>query len=371
MEKTYDYIIVGSGLFGSVFAREMRRRGKRLLVLERREEIGGNIYTERVEGIDVHRYGPHIFHTNQREIWDYVDRLTPLCPVQFSPVANFHGEIYSLPFNMYTFHRLWGVRTPEEAASKLAAERAAYADIEPRNLEEQALKLVGRDIYEKLVKGYTEKQWGRPATALPAFIIRRLPVRLTYDYSYFDDRFQGIPEDGYTKLAEALLYGVEVKTGVDFLADVAHWKAEAAKIVFTGRVDSYFGERLGTLEYRSLRFAEERLDTANYQGTAVMNYTAAEVPYTRITEHKHFVKAKSPVTVISREFPQIWREGLEPYYPVNDEKNDRLYQQYREAAKEEPEVIFGGRLGTYTYYNMDQVVEQALAMVARETGEAE
>ena len=300
-----------------------------------------------------------------------MDRLTPLCPVQFSPVANFHGEIYSLPFNMYTFHRLWGVRTPEEAASKLAAERAAYADIEPRNLEEQALKLVGRDIYEKLVKGYTEKQWGRPATALPAFIIRRLPVRLTYNYSYFDDRFQGIPEDGYTKLAEALLYGVEVKTGVDFLADVAHWKAEAAKIVFTGRVDSYFGERLGTLEYRSLRFAEERLDTANYQGTAVMNYTAAEVPYTRITEHKHFVKAKSPVTVISREFPQIWREGLEPYYPVNDEKNDRLYQQYREAAKEEPEVIFGGRLGTYTYYNMDQVVEQALAMVAQETGEAE
>ena len=371
MEKTYDYIVVGSGLFGSVFAREMRRRGKRLLVLERREEIGGNIYTERVEGIDVHRYGPHIFHTNRREIWDYVDRLTPLCPVQFSPVANFHGEIYSLPFNMYTFHRLWGVRTPEEAAAKLAAERAAYADIEPRNLEEQALKLVGRDIYEKLVKGYTEKQWGRPAEALPAFIIRRLPVRLTYDHSYFDDRFQGIPEDGYTKLAEALLSGIEVKTGVDFLVDAAHWKAEAAKIVFTGRMDSYFGERLGTLEYRSLRFAEERLDTENYQGTAVMNYTAAEVPYTRITEHKHFVKAKSPVTVISREFPQIWREGLEPYYPVNDEKNDRLYRQYVEAAKEEPEVIFGGRLGTYTYYNMDQVIEQALAMVAREMGEAE
>lgn len=371
MNKTYDYIVVGSGLFGCVFAREMKRRGKRLLVLERRKEIGGNIYTAWVEGIDVHRYGPHIFHTNRRTTWDYVDALTPLRPVQFSPVANFRGEIYNLPFNMNTFYRLWGVRTPEEAAAKLADERAAYADIEPRNLEEQALKLVGRDIYEKLVKGYTEKQWGRAAAELPAFIIRRLPVRLTYDNSYFEDRFQGIPEEGYTKLAAALLSGIEVKTGVDFLADASHWKAEAVKIVFTGRVDAYFSERLGTLEYRSLRFVEERLDTANYQGTAVMNYTAAEVPYTRITEHKHFVKAKSPVTVISREFPQGWREGREPYYPVNDEKNDRLYRQYVEAAKEEPGVIFGGRLGTYTYYNMDQVVEQALAAVARETGEAE
>ena len=368
MNKTYDYIVVGSGLFGCVFAREMKRRGKRLLVLERRKEIGGNIYTAWVEGIDVHRYGPHIFHTNRRTTWDYVDALTPLRPVQFSPVANFRGEIYNLPFNMNTFYRLWGVRTPEEAAAKLADERAAYADIEPRNLEEQALKLVGRDIYEKLVKGYTEKQWGRTAAELPAFIIRRLPVRLTYDNSYFEDRFQGIPEEGYTKLAAALLSGIEVKTGVDFLADASHWKAEAAKIVFTGRVDAYFSERLGTLEYRSLRFVEERLDMANYQGTAVMNYTAAEVPYTRITEHKHFVKAKSSVTVISREFPQGWREGREPYYPVNDEKNDRLYRQYVAAAKEEPEVIFGGRLGTYTYYNMDQVVEQALAAVARETG---
>jgi UDP-galactopyranose mutase len=364
--KQYDYLIVGSGLFGSVFAHEMKQLGKRCLVLEKREHIGGNIYTERVEGIDIHKYGPHIFHTNKQEIWDYVNRLTFFKPFVYSPVADFNGELYNLPFNMHTFYQMWGVRTPAEAHAKIAEQQAEFADIEPRNLEEQAMKLVGRDIYEKLIKGYTEKQWGRKCTELPSFIIRRLPVRLTFDNNYFNDMFQGIPLQGYTELIRQLLAGIEVRTGVDFLQDRKTWEAMADKVVFTGRIDQYFEEKYGKLEYRSLRFEEEQLDQENYQGIPVTNYTAASVPYTRITEHKHFTKAESPITVISREYPQDWHEGLEPYYPVNNEQNNVVYGRYEAEAKKLDTVIFGGRLGTYRYYNMDQIIEQALQAVQEE-----
>ena len=369
-EPSYDYLVVGSGLFGAVFAHEMKARGKRVLVLERRDCIGGNCATTRREGIDVHVYGPHIFHTDKRTTWDYVNALTPFRPFVYSPVASYHGELYSLPFNLRTFYALWGVRTPEEAAAKLAEQRAEYADIEQQNLEEQALSLVGRDIYEKLIQGYTEKQWGRPCTELPAFIIRRLPVRLTFDANYFNDRFQGIPEQGYTALIEALLDGIEVRTGTDFLADRAAWEAQAAKVVYTGRVDAYFGERLGALEYRSLRFEHETLEQENYQGIPVMNYTSKDEPFTRIIEHKHFLKQESPVTIVSREHPDAWSLGKEPYYPVNDAKNNALYERYAELAAAERHVLFGGRLGTYRYYNMDQVIEQALAAAKKEEGTA-
>ena len=368
MAKEYDYLVVGSGLFGAVFAHEMKKRGKCVLVLERRCHIGGNIYTEEEEGIAIHKYGPHIFHTNKREIWDYVDGLTRFRPFVLAPIANYHGEFYHLPFNMNTFYALWGVKTPAEAEKKLAEQRAEYAAIEPKNLEEQALKLVGHDIYEKLIKGYTEKQWGRPCTELPAFIIRRLPVRLTYDNNYFNDAYQGIPEAGYTALIEALLDGIEVRLGTDFLADRAAWSERAGKIVFTGRIDRYYDSYLGALAWRSLRFEEETLDMQDFQGNVVINYTTTDVPYTRIIEHKHFLKTQSEKTVITREYPQDWKEGLEPYYPVNDDANSKLYEKYCARAAEDKNIIFGGRLGTYRYYNMDQVIEQALEAVAKEAG---
>lgn len=368
MSKQYDYLIVGSGLFGSVFAYEMKKRGKRILLLEKRNHIGGNIYTANVDGIDVHKYGPHIFHTNRKEIWDYVNRLTFMQPFVYSPVANYHDELYNLPFNMNTFCKMWGVNDPAEAQAKIEHQRAEYKDIAPRNLEEQACKLVGKDIYEKLIKGYTEKQWGRKANTLPAFIIRRLPVRFTFDNNYFDDTFQGIPKKGYTEMIRQLLKNIEIRMSVDFLAEKNQWLKLADRIVFTGRIDQYFEECYGPLEYRSLRFEEERIDCENYQGVAVINYTSADVPYTRITEHKHFMKIQSEGTVISREYPQDWTVGKEPYYPVNDEKNGRLYEKYLVAGKKYPNVIFGGRLGTYRYYNMDQIIEQALEAVKQNVG---
>ena len=360
MVKEYDYLIVGSGLYGSVFAHEMKKRGKSVLVIERRSHIAGNIYTEKVKGIDVHKYGPHIFHTDKRAIWDYVESLVPLRQFVYSPIANYHGELYNMPFNMHTFYAMWGTTTPEAAAKRLEEERAPYRDTTPENLEQQALKLVGPTIYEKLVKGYTEKQWGRPCRELPAFIIRRLPVRFNFDNNYFNDRWQGIPEDGYTALVERLLDGIEVKTDIDFLDDRDGWREKAQRTVFTGCIDEFFGRKAGALEYRSLRFEEEELPIENFQGVAGMNYTAADVPYTRITEHKHFLKTKSPVTIISREYPRTWKPGLEPYYPVNDEKNSKLYEEYCTMAREVPDVIFGGRLGTYRYLNMDQIIENAL-----------
>ncbi len=365
----FDYLVVGAGLFGSVFAHEMKKRGKKVLVLEKRKHIAGNIYTENRAGIEVHCYGAHIFHTSNAALWEYVNRLTFFRPFVNSPVANYRGELYHLPFNMNTFYALWGVKTPAEAKAKLAAQRAEFAGLEPHNLEEQACKLVGRDIYEKLIKGYTEKQWGRKATELPAFIIKRLPVRLTFDDNYFNDTFQGIPEKGYTELVQRLLDGIEVRLETDFFAERARWTSLAAKLVFTGRIDQYFEACYGSLSYRSLRFETEELPEENHQGVAVVNYTAAEIPYTRSIEHKHFGSAHTPTTIISREYPQEWQEGLEPYYPVNDAMNSGLYAKYEALAREHAEIIFGGRLGTYRYYNMDQVIEQALAAVREECQE--
>ncbi len=362
----HDYLVVGSGLFGAVFAHEMKKAGKSVLLLEKRAKVGGNIRTDKIEGIDVHVYGAHIFHTNQKPVWDYVNEVTEFRPMSHAPVANYKGEIYSLPFNMYTFYAMWGVRTPKEARAKLAEQQAEYAGIAPRNLEEQALKLVGHDIYEKLIKGYTEKQWGRKCTDLPAFIIRRLPVRLNYNNSYFNDMYQGIPKQGYTHFIEKLLEGIEVRTGIDFLEDKQRWESMADKVVFTGRVDAYFEECFGPLEYRSLRFDTRVLEEENYQGIAVMNYTSADEPYTRVIEHKHFMPCESDKTVVTWEYSQEWNTGVEPYYPVNDEKNSALYTQYEEKAKSVPNVLFGGRLGTYRYCNMDQIVEQALEMAGRE-----
>ena len=362
----YDYLVVGSGLFGSVFAHELRARGRRVLVVEQRPQVGGNVYTERRDGVTVHVYGPHIFHTSRQEVWEYVNRLLFFKPVCYSPIARYGDEVYSLPFSMYTFQALWGVRTPAEAAARLAEERAAYAEVVPGNLEEQALKLVGRTVYEKLIKGYTEKQWGRPCDELPPFIIRRLPVRLTYNNSYFNDTWQGIPCDGYTALIERLLDGVEVRTGVDFLAQRGEFSGMASKVLFTGRIDAYYDACFGALEYRSLRFETEVLPIENYQGTAVVNYTAGNVPYTRVTEHKHFLGEVSPATVVTHEYPMAWRSGAEPYYPVNDAHNDALYGRYAARAAAEPGVIFGGRLGMYRYYNMDEIVAQALELVQRE-----
>ena len=361
----YDYLIVGSGLFGAVFAHEMTKRGRKVLVIERREHIGGNIYTKRVEGIDVHKYGPHIFHTDKKEIWDYVNDIAYFKPVINSPIANYRGKLYPLPFNMNTFYALWGVGTPEEARAKIAEETKIFADVEPKNLEEQALKLVGKDIYKTLIKEYTEKQWGRDCRELPAFIIKRLPVRFTFDNNYFNDAFQGIPAEGYTDFAEKLLEGAEVRLGEDFFAHREKWRESAKKIVFTGMVDRFFDCKFGALKYRSLRFEEEILPRENFQGVSVMNFTSLEVPYTRITEHKHFTKQKSPVTVISREYPTPWQHGEEPYYPINDEENGAIYKKYA-ALAESSGVIFGGRLGTYSYLNMDKVIEQALCAVRRE-----
>ena len=363
----YDYLIVGSGLFGSVFAYEMKKRGKRVLVLERRKHAGGNIYTESSAGIEVHKYGAHIFHTDQRAIWEYVQNLTSFRPFVNAPLANYQGRLYHLPFNMNTFYAMWGVRTPQEAEAMLARQKAAYSSLEPQNLEEQALKLVGRDIYEKLIKGYTEKQWGCSARELPAFIIQRIPVRMTFDNNYFNDRYQGIPEKGYTGLIKALLADIEVRLQTDFLTERTFWQEQAAKIVFTGRIDAYFDSCYGDLAWRSLRFEQETLDMENYQGVAVMNFTAADVPWTRIIEHKHFLGTRTEQTVISREYPQKWQAGDEPYYPVNDAANNALYEKYVQRAELCHSVIFGGRLGTYRYYNMDQIVEQALDAVMAES----
>ena len=381
----YDYLVVGAGLYGAVFAHEARKAGKSVLVIDRRPNIAGNVYTEDVEGIHVHKYGAHIFHTNDTEVWNYVQQFATFNRFTNSPVANYHGELYSLPFNMYTFNRMWGVVTPEEAAAKIdeqkrdyiaqkQAERglAADAPFEPQNLEEQAISLIGVDIYEKLIKGYTEKQWGRPCTELPSFIIKRLPVRLTFDNNYFNALYQGIPVGGYTQMVANMLDGIEVELGVDYLAEKAKYDALAERVVYTGAIDAYFGYQLGTLEYRSVRFETELLDQPNFQGNAAVNYTDRETPWTRIIEHKWFEFGKDaegrdlPKTVISREFSSEWKPGDEPYYPVNDEKNGALYQAYKKLADSETRVIFGGRLGEYKYYDMDKVIASALEMSRRE-----
>ena len=361
MSKQYDYLIVGAGLYGAVFAQKAMEAGKRCLVIEKRDHIAGNIYTEAVEGIQVHRYGAHIFHTSNDEVWNYVNRFATFNRYTNSPVANYKGEIYNMPFNMNTFNKMWGVITPAEAQAEIQRQRAAHFVAEPKNLEEQAINLVGTDIYEKLVKHYTEKQWGRPCTELPAFIIKRLPVRFIYDNNYFNALYQGIPVGGYTALVEKMLAGAEVRLGVDYLADKAAWDAVADKVVYTGPIDAYFGYRLGALAYRSVRFETETLDLENYQGNAVVNYTDADTPYTRIIEHKHFEFGNQPKTVISREYSAEWKVGDEPYYPVNDAANGELYQKYKALAEGEANVLFGGRLGEYKYYDMDKVIEAALA----------
>ncbi len=365
MGKQYDYLIVGAGLFGATFAREMTERGKRCLVIDRRTHIAGNVYTELIEGIDVHVYGAHIFHTSDERVWQYVNRFATFNRYTNAPVANYRGEIYNLPFNMNTFNKMWGVITPAEAMAKIEEQRAAHATREPKNLEEQAIHLVGTDIYEKLVKGYTEKQWGRDCRELPPFIIRRLPVRFVYDNNYFNDRYQGIPVDGYTAMVARMLDGIEVRLGVEYLANRASLSALAETVVYTGTVDSYFGYCYGNLAYRNVRFETEILDVANYQGNAVVNYTDRETPYTRIIEHKHFTFGTQPRTVISREYSVEWRPGDEPYYPVNDEENGALYEKYRALAEREPNVIFGGRLGEYRYYDMDAVIASALDAAAK------
>ena len=358
----YDYLIVGAGLFGAVFAHEMREKGKSVLVLDKREHVGGNVYTREVEGIQVHEYGAHIFHTNDKTVWDYVNRFAEFNRYTNSPVANYHGELYSLPFNMYTFNKLWGVVTPQEAEAEIDRQRRAAGIGEPKNLEEQAISLVGTDVYEKLVKGYTEKQWGRPCTELPAFIIRRLPVRFTFDNNYFNARFQGIPMGGYTRMVERMLEGIQVRLGVDYLEDREAWDAQARTIVYTGPIDRFFDYCYGPLQYRSVRFETEVLDTPNYQGNAVVNYTDRETPYTRVIEHKHFEFGTQPKTVVSREYSSEWKPGDEPYYPVNDERNRELYLKYRALADQKPQVIFGGRLGEYKYYDMDTVIARALEL---------
>ena len=364
--KQYDYLIVGAGLYGAVFAHEAKKAGKRCLVIDKRAHIAGNIYTEEVEGINVHRYGAHIFHTNNKAVWQYVNQFAEFNRYTNSPVANYHGEIYNLPFNMNTFNRMWGVVTPAEAKAKIEQQRAEAGITEPKNLEEQAISLVGTDIYEKLIKGYTGKQWGRPCTELPAFIIKRLPVRFTYDDNYFNALYQGIPNGGYTAMVEKMLDGVEVRLGVDYLAGKAELDKLADKVVYTGPIDAYFDYKLGTLEYRSVRFETELLDQPNFQGNAAVNYTDRETPWTRIIEHKWFEFGKDengnelPKTVISREYSSEWKPGDDPYYPVNDEKNSLLYAEYKKLAEELDGVIFGGRLGEYKYYDMDAVVAAAL-----------
>ena len=372
MQQQYDYLIVGSGLFGAMFAYKAHQQGKKCLVIDKRPHLGGNVYCENIEGINVHKYGAHIFHTNNKKVWDFVNSIVEFNRYTNCPVANYQGKLYNLPFNMNTFYQMWGVTTPKAAMQKIEEQKAealvamkADGVDEPRNLEEQALLLVGKDIYEKLVKGYTEKQWGRKCTELPSFIIKRLPVRLVFDNNYFNDRYQGIPIGGYNKLIDGLLEGIETKTGVDFFENSEYWESVAEKIVFTGKIDEFYGYRFGKLEYRTVRFEEEILDTHNYQGNAVINYTEREVPYTRVIEHKHFEMfgayiEKCPKTVISREYSTEWTEGMEPYYPVNDEKNNNLYQQYKALAEKEQNVIFGGRLAEYKYYDMAPIVEQVL-----------
>ena len=358
----YDYLVVGSGLYGAIFAHEANKRGKKVLVIDKRPNIAGNIYTEEVEGINVHKYGAHIFHTNNKEVWQYITQFAEFNRFTNSPVANYKGELYSLPFNMYTFNKMWGVVTPEEAAAKIEEQRQEIKG-EPKNLEEQAISLVGRDIYEKLIKGYTEKQWGRPCTELPSFIIKRLPVRLTFDNNYFNALYQGIPMGGYTKMVENMLEGIEVRLNTDYLENKEELDSLADKVVYTGPIDAYFNYKLGTLEYRSVRFETEVLDKPNFQGNAAVNYTDAETPWTRIIEHKWFEFGTQPKTVISREYSSEWKLGDEPYYPVNDEKNGVLYAEYKKLGEAETKVIFGGRLGEYKYYDMDAVIAAALAKV--------
>ena len=384
----YDYLVVGAGLYGAVFAHEAKKHGKSVLVIDKRPNIAGNVYTEDVEKIHVHKYGAHIFHTNNRKVWEYVNQFAEFNRFTNSPVANYHGELYSLPFNMYTFNKMWGVVTPEEAAAKIEEQKKAAGITEPKNLEEQAISLIGTDIYEKLVKGYTEKQWGRSCKELPAFIIRRLPVRFIYDNNYFTDRYQGIPIGGYTGIIEKLLEGIPVRLGVDFKEFVKKSGAKLPgqnfaadsentengsdgdifdKVLYTGMIDEYFDYCLGELQYRSLRFETEVLEGCeNYQGNAVVNYTEREVPYTRIIEHKHFEFGNQPDTVITREYPAEWKRGDEPYYPINDAKNSALYAEYAKLAGKEQNVLFGGRLGQYKYYDMDKVIAEALAMAAKE-----
>jgi len=367
--KQYDYLVVGAGLYGAVFAQQATAAGKKVLVIDRRDHVAGNIYTKEMEGIQVHVYGAHIFHTNNHRVWNYVNRFATFNRFTNSPVANYRGELYSLPFNMYTFNKMWGVVTPDEAAAKIEEQRREAGITEPRNLEEQAISLVGTDIYEKLIKGYTEKQWGRPCDQLPAFIIKRLPVRLTFDNNYFNALYQGIPMGGYTKLVENMLAGIEVRLGVDYLKEKEALNALAEKVVYTGAIDAYFDYALGALEYRSVRFETEVLDIPNFQGNAAVNYTDRETPWTRIIEHKWFEFGDQPKTVISREYSSEWNVGDEPYYPVNDEKNGALFARYRALAEKEEGMIFGGRLGEYKYYDMDAVIDAALVLCEKELGE--
>lgn len=358
----YDYLIVGAGLFGAVFANEARKNGKTCLVIEKRNHIAGNIYTENVHGINVHKYGAHIFHTSNKNVWEYINQFAEFNNYINSPIAKYKDELYNLPFNMNTFSKMWNITTPQEAHDAILKQIAKLHITEPHNLEEQALSLVGTDVYEKLIKGYTEKQWGRDCKDLPPFIIKRLPLRFTYDNNYFNDRYQGIPIGGYTQIIEKMLEGVEVRLSTDYLLDKDAYNNLADKIIYTGMIDQYYDYRLGVLEYRSVRFETEELPVENYQGNAVVNYTDREVPYTRIIEHKHFEFGKQPTTIISREYSSEWKKGDEPYYPVNNEKNNMLYQRYQELAAKENKVIFGGRLGAYQYYDMDKVVAAALEM---------
>lgn len=360
MNNKYDFLIVGAGLYGSVFAHEVKKAGKTCLIIDKRGHIGGNLYTEEVEGIQVHKYGSHIFHTNNKDVWEYVNQFAEFNRYTNSPVANYRGEIYNLPFNMNTFNKMWGVSTPQEAIEKIEQQRSSHYVKEPKNLEEQAINLVGMDIYKKLIKGYTEKQWGRSCDELPAFIIRRLPVRFTYDNNYFNANYQGIPIGGYTAMIERMVKGVEIQLNTDYLDNRGVWNSLADKVVYTGAIDAYFDYKFGVLEYRSVCFEEEVFDLQNFQGNAVVNYTDIDVPYTRIIEHKHFEYGTQTKTVISREYSVEWQKGDEPYYPINDDKNNELYKKYKAAAKTQSNVIFGGRLGEYRYYDMDKVVELAL-----------
>lgn len=362
----YDYLVVGAGLYGAVFAYEAKKKGKTCLVIDKRDHIAGNIYCENIHDINVHKYGAHIFHTSDKKIWDYVNQFAEFNNYINSPIARYKNELYNLPFNMNTFSKMWNIVTPQEAKDIIASQIADLNITEPKNLEEQALSLVGRDVYEKLIKGYTEKQWGRDCKELPSFIIKRLPLRFVYDNNYFNDRFQGIPMGGYTKIVEKMLDGIEVRLNTNYFDNREEFDAMADKIVYTGMIDQFYDYKLGVLEYRSVRFETEELDMENYQGNAVVNYTEREVPYTRIIEHKHFEFGKQPTTIISREYSSEWKKGDEPYYPVNNEKNNNLYQQYKELADKEAKVIFGGRLGGYKYYDMDKVIAAALEMCETE-----
>ena len=374
MQNKYDYLVVGAGLYGAVFAHEAKKAGKSVLVIDKRDNIAGNVYTEKIEGIHVHKYGAHIFHTNNKKVWEYVNQFAEFNRFTNSPVANYHGELYSLPFNMYTFNKMWGVVTPEEAAAKIEEQKKEAGITNPENLEEQAISLVGKDIFEKLIKGYTEKQWGRSCRELPAFIIKRLPVRLTYDNNYFNALYQGIPIGGYTKMVDNMLKGIEVRLGEDYLQQKDEYDSIADRVIYTGAIDAYFNFAIGHLEYRSVRFDTEVLDKPNYQGNAAVNYTDVETPWTRIIEHKWFEFGKDeqgndfPKTVISREYSSEWKPGDEPYYPVNDEKNGALYSEYKKMADKEDKVVFGGRLGEYRYYDMDAVIASALDMCEKELG---